>query len=139
MTTLARRLGGDRRGVAALEFAVLAPLLIVLVLAIIEAALLGWTQAALQLTATQTARCLGIGSTSCTNAQQYAVTLADNWLFANAVTPSGVIVVRNTICSTAPGHYTKVTIISQFTGATPLPGILGGGTLSAQACYYTGA
>lgn len=139
MSAAGRLWRGDRRGVVALEFAVLAPLLIVMVLATIEVALLAWTQVALQLTATQTARCLGIGSTACTNAQQYAITTANNWLFTNAVTASGVLVVYNTLCSGAPGHYTKVTITSQFAGTTPLPGILGGGTLTAQACYYTGA
>jgi outer membrane protein TolC len=46
------RLPRDRRGIVALEFAIVGPFLIFLLLAIIEVSLLGWTQAALQLTAT---------------------------------------------------------------------------------------
>jgi Flp pilus assembly protein TadG len=133
-----RRLPRDRRGVVALEFAIVGPILIFLLLAIIEISLLGWTQVVLQLTAAQTARCVGIGSSACADSTQFAVDTATNWLFANSVTTDGVSVVPGATCGSAPGHYVKVTITSQFLGTSALPGILGGGQLSAQACYFTG-
>jgi Flp pilus assembly protein TadG len=129
----------DRRGVTTLEFAIVGPMLIVLMLAIIEVALLGWTQVVLQLTATQTARYLGLNRTDQGNPTLFAVNTATSWLFADAVTAAGVRLETNVTCSGAPGHYARVTITSQFQGTTPLPGILGGGQLSAKACYFTGA
>lgn len=130
------RLARDRRAVVALEFAVVAPFVVFLLLAIIEVAVLGWTQVVLQFTAGQTARCVAIGSTACTDPQQFAVNLANEWLFPDAVAANGVSVTASASCSTAPGVYTKVTVTAQFAGTTPLPGILGGGALSAQSCFF---
>lgn len=134
-----RRFLRARRGVASVEFAVAAPLVIVLTLGVLEAGLLGWTQVVLQLTASQTARCLGLGSSACSNPVGFAVTTANSWLFPDAVTSANVTLQTNTTCSTAPGHYARVTVTSNFAGMQILPGILGGGLLSAYACYYTGA
>jgi Flp pilus assembly protein TadG len=133
------RLPRDRRGIVALEFAIVGPFLIFLLLAIIEVSLLGWTQVVLQLTAAQTARCVGIGSSACADSTQFAVDTATNWLFANSITADNVAVTAGATCGSAPGHYVKVTITSQFLGTSALPGILGGGALSAQSCYFTGA
>lgn len=136
---LRSRLAPDTRGVVALEFAIVGPALVFLLLAIIEVALLAWTQSVLQLTAAQTARCVGLGSSACINRTEFAVSMAANWLYPDVVTAAGVNVVANATCGSAPGHYVKVTISSQFQGAAALPGILGGGLLSAQACYFTGS
>lgn len=136
---LIRRFGRARDGVTAVEFAVIAPLLIVLTLGVMEAALLGWTQIVLQLTAAQTARCMALGTSACSNPTSYAVTMANSWLFPDAVTASGVSLASSTTCNSAPGHYSKATITAQFAGMSGLPGLLGGGQLSAYACYYKGA
>lgn len=137
--TLLRRFLGARQGVTAVEFAVVAPLLIVLTLGVMEAALLGWTQVVLQLTAAQTARCQALGTSACSNPVSFAVSTANSWLFPDAITASGVALASSTTCGTAPGHYSKATITAQFAGMSGLPGILGGGTLSAYACYYKGS
>lgn len=132
------RLPKDRRGVVAVEFAIVGPLLMVLLLGIVEISLLGWTQAVLQLTASQTARCVGLGSTACNNPTEFAVNLASSWLYADAVTAADVTLQTDVACAGAPGHYARVVITSQFPGAALLPGIFSGGQLSARACYFTG-
>jgi len=129
----------DTRGVVALEFAIVGPMLVFLLLAIIEISLLGWTQIVLQLTASQTARCAGIGSSLCSNYKQFAVDTAATWLYSNAISTDNVTLETGVSCSSAPGHYARITITAPFVGSVPLPGILGGGTLSAQACYFTGS
>ncbi len=132
------RLAHDASGVVALEFAIVGPMLVFLLVAVIEISLLGWTQVVLQLTASQTARCLGIGSSACSNPTQFAVSTAATWLYSNAVSADNVTLETNVTCSSAPGHYARVTITSQFVGSVPLPGILGGGSVTAKACYFTG-
>ena len=142
MTALRRasgRLFRDRRGVTALEFAVIGPLLVLLTLGVVQAGVFGWTEVVLQMTAAQTARCMGIG-TSCTSSPtSFAVTMANGWLFPDAVTAANVTLETNVTCNGAPGHYARVTVTSQLTAVSMLPGILGGGLLSAHACYFTGS
>ncbi|MBN8892352.1 MAG: hypothetical protein ABS99_04030 [Acetobacteraceae bacterium SCN 69-10] len=136
--TLLRRLLGERRGVAAVEFAIAGSALIVLTLGVIEASVLGWTQVVLQLTASQTARCAGLGTLACSDPVSYAVTTAGNWLFANAVAAANVTVERNVTCGMAPGHYVRVTVTTHFDGAGMLPPPLNGMQVSAHSCYFTG-
>jgi Flp pilus assembly protein TadG len=136
---LFRRFARARAGVAAIEFAVVAPLLIVLTMGVMEAALLGWTQVVIQLTASQTARCMALGTSACSNPMTFAVNTANSWLFPDAVTTANVTLQSSTTCGSAPGHYAKVTVTAQFAGMPSLPDLLGGGLLTAHACYYKGA
>lgn len=135
---LLRRFARARAGVAAVEFALVGPLLVLLTLGVMEMAIIGWTQVVLQLTAAQTARCLALGSSACSNPMTFAVDTANGWLFPDAVTSANVTLQSNTTCNSAPGHYAKVTVTAQFAGIGSLPGLLGGGLLSAHACYYSG-
>ncbi len=71
-----RALSHDRRGVAALEFGMLAGALIALCVGTIEIGLLFWGQNALQAAAAETARCVAIGSPDCPSAGTYAADAA---------------------------------------------------------------
>ena len=55
----------DRRGATAVEFALVLPVLIAMIVLVIEGSRLLWTQQALQEAASQTARCVAIGSDGC--------------------------------------------------------------------------
>lgn len=59
-------LTGDRSGGAAVEFALVAPVLVALVLAGFVLGFGLWTRNALQQAASEAARCLAIGATACT-------------------------------------------------------------------------
>lgn len=63
-----RRLSGCARGAAALEFALVAPALIGMIVLILEGGRMIWTQQVLQETAFNAARCLGVGGPGCTEA-----------------------------------------------------------------------
>jgi Flp pilus assembly protein TadG len=55
----------DRRGATAVEFALVLPLLLAMIIAVIEGNRLLWTKQALQEAAAQSARCMAIGREGC--------------------------------------------------------------------------
>jgi Flp pilus assembly protein TadG len=127
----------DRRGVVAMEFAVVASVLVVILVLVLEVGLMSWTRAALQTAAALTARCAAVGSTDCPSATNYAVTAVQNWLYANVVTAANVTVQTNVACNGATGKYTVVTITAtNWIGAVLPPG-LSRPTLTASACYLS--
>jgi Flp pilus assembly protein TadG len=62
-----RRLAGDCRGVAAIEFAICAPILLVVMFGIIELGRIMWTQNALHYSVEEAARCMTIDTTVCSS------------------------------------------------------------------------
>ena len=131
----ARRIGADRRGAAALEFAMVGGLLVLLLLGCVEAGLMMWTGSALQSVAAQTARCTAIGS--CANPQQYAVSLAGQWIGSNAITTGDVSVAAGTSCHGQAGAFAIVTISESIWSGTFIAPIAGG-VQSVTACFPTG-
>ncbi len=134
----ARRIGADRSGAAALEFAMVGGLLVLLLLGCVEAGLMMWTGSALQSVAAQTARCTAIGS--CANPQQYAVSLAGQWIGRNAITTSNVSVAATGPtgqCHGQTGAFAVVTISESIWADTFFQPITGG-TQSVTACFPTG-
>ena len=131
----ARRIGADRRGAAALEFAMVGGLLVLLLLGCVEVGLMMWTGSALQSVAAQTARCTAIGS--CANPQQYAVALAGQWIGGNAITTSDVTVAAGSSCHGQAGAFAIVTISESIWSGTFFEPITGG-TQSVTACFPTG-
>jgi Flp pilus assembly protein TadG len=87
MTRRWRNLLAARDGMVAMEFAIAASALMMLTLGTIEFGRLLWTQEALNATAIQTARCIGVLSSSCAsagayssaNTKTYAETAASGW------------------------------------------------------------
>lgn len=70
-----RRFRRDARGATAVEFAMVAPLLIAAIIFIIEGSRFLWTKQAIQEAASLSARCVAIGSQGCdtpTNARVFA-------------------------------------------------------------------
>ena len=132
-----------------MEFALLATPLLLLVLGILEFGRLMWFREALQMTANQGARCMGVVASSCassgaynaTNTTTYIENVANNWgiTLANA----NVVLARpstNANClptlSTPATPMSEVTITYTFQTAVPqLLDMLVGKSLTSHACF----
>ncbi len=130
-------LRGDRRGVTAVEFALVAPVFMMFMFLIIDGARAVWTYQTLQEVATSSARCAALGLTGCktqTEVQTYAAARA---------AASGVILdsTATTLTTAATcqlmGGMTKVAISSAYQGATTklLPTSVA--TLATESCFPT--
>ena len=129
-----RRLGRDRSGVAAVEFAVIAGGFLLLLLGGLQAGLMLSTQNTLQFVASMTARCAALST--CTPAS-YAVSLANDLAGTGVVKSSDVTVATGSTCQTAGGSYsnfTMVTITSELWSDRAIDSVLGM-QLKAFACY----
>jgi Flp pilus assembly protein TadG len=120
------RVVGNRSGLAALEFALVLPLFLLLIIGIMQLGQLFWTQTALQHAVEMAARCATVNTTTCGTATQiraYAATQA-----------YGMVVAPATFTVTTPTCGNNVAATSTFTFLTslfPIPTI----TLRAQSCY----
>jgi Flp pilus assembly protein TadG len=136
------RLRPCRRGVTALEFALVTPVLLLLMLATIEFGWLGWTISVLQESASLGARCLGVLNTSCatsgvasvTKTQQFVQSLAAGrgiTLASSTITPRG-----STTCGAVSG-FSTVSIAYSFQTIVPnyFNAFGTGSTLSITACF----
>lgn len=125
----------DRRGVAAVEFALVASGFLMLLLGSIEIGLLWWTRNGLQVTASLTARCAALGS--CADPKAFAVSTAARWTLPNAISAADVTVTTASTCQGAAGGYSQfalVTITSEvWKGLLIAP--LSGANLKVMACY----
>ena len=123
-----RRFQAERTGTVALEFALVAPALFVLIMGGVEAGRLMWTQSALEMSVAQAARCYAWQVSGCTNAtgaQTFATTVAPQLNFATSV-----FSVSSATCGakvTASYPYTFIA-----SGLFPLAP-----TLTASACFPT--
>ena len=129
-----KRLLGDMRGVAAIEFAFASTALMLLVFGIVEMGRMLWTQQVLNGAAAETARCLAIGSINCPSGGAYAATAAANRGVSDVQT-NMVTVSANDACGSTAGNFTKVTIAYGYASVVPsfVPTPAGG--LTATACF----
>lgn len=131
------RLLRDRRGVTAVEFALVAPAFMMFMFLIIDGARAVWTYQTLQEVASNTARCAALGVTGCKTApevQSYAVARAA--ATGVKLTAGAVTLTSAATCSSVAGM-TKVAIASSYQGATTklLPSSVS--TLSTESCFPT--
>ena len=131
------RLLSDRRGVTAVEFALVAPVFMMFMFLIIDGARIVWTYQTLQEVATNSARCAALGVTGCKTSgevQTYAV----NRAAASGVplAAAAVTLTPAATCSSVAGM-TKVAIASSYQGATTklLPSSVS--TLTTESCFPT--
>lgn len=132
-----RRLLSDRRGVTAVEFALVAPAFMMFMFLIIDGARAVWTYQTLQAVATDSARCAALGVTGCktsSEVQTYAVNRANG--YGVSLTSSAVTLTSAATCSSVAGM-TKVAISTSYQGATTklLPSPVT--TLSTESCFPT--
>ena len=132
----------DTRGVAAVEFGMVIVPLLLFMFGIIEFSRAFWAKEALQQTAVDTARCMGLGlSTSgCTTTsggQAYAVSVGNTW--GLTIPTSNVTITTATSCGGVSGF---VTVHITYTFKTVVPDLIAGlfgDTLYASACFPNGS
>lgn len=139
---LLRKFVSETGGSAAIEFAMVVPVLLTLSVGIFEYGRLYWTQEALMETATAAVRCMGILESSCasggaysgTNTTSYIQSVARSW--GVAIPTADITLTNSTSCAGVSG-FSQVQISFVFKtivpGLIPIP--LRGTTLTAQACY----
>ena len=149
MIRLLIQLHRERKAVAALEFALLATPLLLLVLGTLEFGRLMWFREALQMTANEGARCMGVVAASCASSgvydgpttTTYIENVANTW--GISLVGANVTLVRpstNTNClptlTTPTTPMSEVTINYTFQTAIPqLLNMLVGKSLTAHACF----
>ena len=131
----------DRRGVAAIEFAIVIVPLLLFMFGIIEFSRAFWAKEALQQTAVETARCMGLalstaGCTSTSGGQAHAVSVGNTW--GLTIPTANVTITTNTSCG---GVSPFVTVHITYTFKTVVPDLIAGlfnDTLYASACFPSG-
>jgi Flp pilus assembly protein TadG len=134
-------------GSAVIEFAMVAPIFLMLVFGSIEFGRLLWTQQALQQAAIAGARCMAIAqgaiqSSSCASSGSYNATSTKSYIESTAggwgvsVKDADITLDNTATCGGTTG-FSQVTITNTFN--TPVPQLVqlaaGGTTLTATACY----
>lgn len=140
--SVARIFRQDERGATAVEFALIALPLIMLLFGIIEYGRLQWTRGALESVATSGARCIGIGQTECALSGVYnagrtqAFILQTASSFSIQLEPADITIDNSATCNGVTG-FAEVTL--RYTFETALPFIFGqlgtGVPLTAVECF----
>ena len=125
----------DERGASAVEFALLAPVLLAFIMLLIESGRMQWSQQVIQEVASNTARCMALGTTDCANTadiQRYARRRSLAWgvSLANAtITPTA-----NQTCDSVAGmNLVTITLPYRTAAGALLPGAPD--RLRASACF----
>ena len=128
------QIAADSRGASAVEFALLAPVLLAFILLLIEGGRMEWTQQVLQEVSSNSARCMALGTISCnstTAVQSYATALSLKRGVSLAT--ATITVASNQTCSSVSGM-NKVSITLPYqVGSGLLPA--GPTSLQASACF----
>ena len=132
----------DRRATTAVEFAVCALGMMLIVVGFIEFGRLVWTFEVLQDVASEGARCMGLGANACAAAGVYSAANTTTYVVGLA-NSRGVVITAATValnnaatCGGASG-FSQVSITYDFTTAAPalLTSLAGGFTVPAAACF----
>jgi Flp pilus assembly protein TadG len=118
----------DRSGISALEFAMLLPLFLSLVIGLMQFGQVMWTQSALQHAVAMAARCASINAATCGTPAQirdYAVTQAYGLTVPAATFTASTLACGNQVLASFP--------FTLDIPLVPLPAV----TLSARSCYPT--
>ena len=124
-SSVARALG-DERGVTAIEYALLLPVVLVIVLGIIDAGRAVWTQATLNHAAGAAARCGAIDTVRCgttAEIQAYAVDQAGGM----ALQPT-IFAVTTAVCGNKVTASLPLSLTLPWNGSSSI-------TLKAEACF----
>lgn len=137
-----RHLGRTRRATTAVEFAVCALAMVLIVVGFGEFGRLIWTSEVLQEAASEGARCMGLRASSCAAAGAYSAANTTSYVVSQAtaggvvITPATVTLSNAVSCGGAAG-FSQVSINYNFTTVAPgLIAVLANGfTVSVSACF----
>lgn len=125
-----------RRGVTAVEFALVAPVFMMLLFGLIEGGRMLWLKQTLNEVAFSTARCMSVGTDCPTLAQQraYAVTRAAG--YGVTIAAADITITANTSCD-GNANANRIAITERFN--SPVLGLLPmlPSTVAAHACFPT--
>ncbi len=123
---LFQKLAGGRQGATAVEFALVAPVLFLIIFGGVEFGVLLWTQSALHFAVQEAARCASVTPSTCGTAAQIATYAASE--------TTGLNISSSAFTVTTPSCGHKVTASYNYTfvasGLLPFTP-----TLTAQACF----
>jgi hypothetical protein len=136
------RLTGCRRASTAVEFAICALAMVMIIVGIAEFGRLVWTFEVLQEAASEGARCMGLRASSCAAAGAYSSVSTTNYIVSLA-TSRGVVIngatitLNNVATCGGAGGFSEVSISYDFTTVAPalLTSLAGGFTVPASACF----
>lgn len=123
-----RGFGNCQKGSAAIEFAIVGPLFIGLLFAIVQGGLMLWTQTGLQHAVESAARCSAVNATTCGNAdavQSYAALQAHGLNL-----PASTFTFAKATCGNQVSASYKFSFFTQIFSAASV-------VLTAQACFPT--
>jgi Flp pilus assembly protein TadG len=125
---------GSSRAATAVEFALVAPVFLTFIFLLIEGGRMEWTQQALQEVTFNSARCMALGTTSCSSTsaiQSYATSLASSRgiSLANAT----ITVASNQTCHSVSGMNRVFISLPYQVASGRLPA--GPTSLQASACF----
>ncbi|HLB97795.1 MAG TPA: TadE/TadG family type IV pilus assembly protein [Acetobacteraceae bacterium] len=140
---------GPRTGLAraqqattAVEFAICALGMVLMVVGFVEFGRLTWTFEVLRDVAAEGARCMGLGASSCAASGAYSASNTTGYIVSLAtargvaITAAAVALNNAATCGGASG-FSEVTITYNFTTVAPalLPSLVNGFTVPASACF----
>ena len=128
------RLARARDGNSAIEFAIVAPVFLLLMLGTMEFARLFWTQSTLQQAVQAAARCASVNTTTCDNAAD-TQTYAANQMFGLNVS-SSVFTATTANCGSVTGNKVSGSLQFNFIAKGLFPSSwLPPPTLTATSCF----
>lgn len=124
----------DQHGVTAVEFALIAPVLLMFMFLLIEGGRMEWTQQTLQEVSTNTARCMALGQDACNSTaaiQSYAQSRGSAW---------GVSLANATITAATGQTCSGVSGMSKISISLPYHSVMNllpiaQQALTASSCY----
>lgn len=137
-----RKLLGDRRGAAAVEFALVILPLLLFVFGTIEFSRLLWTRQSMQSLSISAARCMGILQPACISGTTYNATNTRSYIIARAASfgvplSSGNITLNNNTTCNGVSGFSTVTINYTFSSIAPklVTALAGSNALQTSACF----
>ncbi len=131
-----------RQATTAVEFAICALAMVLMVVGFVEFGRLTWTFEVLQDAASEGARCMGLRSSSCAAGGVYSATNTSSYIVSLATSrgvtiTSAAIALNNAATCGGAGGFSQVTITYAFTTAAPalLTSLANGFSVPATACF----
>jgi Flp pilus assembly protein TadG len=135
-------LASDRNATTAVEFAICALAMVLIVVGFVEFGRLVWTLEALQETASEGARCMGLRASACASAGVYSSANTKNYVVTLAasrgvVITTAVVSLSNTATCGGASGFSQVSINYQFVTVAPelLTSLVNGFVVPASACF----
>jgi hypothetical protein len=142
IASLSKRFRRDTSGATALEFALVAGPLLLLIFGVIEFSRVEWSRQSLQELAIHGARCMGVRQTACTTGTSVDLAKTKTYLITEGqsygleLTSDGITLDNNVSCDGVAG-FSRVSLVYDFRTAVPgvIDALVAKLPLRAYACF----